>query len=56
MGSSLVLPIPCTKRLKLWRTIWRLHQNEPEATKRTGHDLPAIYRETAEGGLALLVE
>ncbi len=27
-----------------------------EATKRTGHDLPAIYRETAEGGLALLVE
>jgi L-serine dehydratase len=27
-----------------------------EAMKRTGHDLPAIYRETAEGGLALLVE
>jgi hypothetical protein len=23
--------------------------------KRAGHDLPATYRETAEGGLALLV-
>lgn len=27
-----------------------------EAMKRTGHDLPRIYRETAEGGLALLVD
>jgi L-serine dehydratase len=27
-----------------------------EAMMRTGHDLPRIYRETAEGGLALLVD
>jgi L-serine dehydratase len=27
-----------------------------EAMKRTGHDLPSIYRETSEGGLALLVK
>jgi L-serine dehydratase len=27
-----------------------------EAMKRTGHDLPSLYKETAEGGLALLME
>jgi L-serine dehydratase len=25
-----------------------------QAMKQTGHDLPAIYKETAEGGLAVL--
>lgn len=27
-----------------------------EAMKRTGHDLPSLYKETAEGGLAFLVK
>jgi L-serine dehydratase len=26
-----------------------------EAMKRTGHDLPSLYKETAEGGLASLL-
>ncbi len=29
--------------------------NVVEAMKRTGHDLPRLYKETAEGGLALLL-
>jgi L-serine dehydratase len=27
-----------------------------EAMKQTGHDLPSLYKETSEGGLAFLVK